>query len=104
MDLEQLQKEKQDLEQQLLERNKVRVLFISALYISALPCPCARNYSVPSERFADAPWAPPGEIFFPGFPLLFPSAFLSSFHTPSLLPCLPRETMSRGSALEQQQI
>lgn len=61
MDLEQLQKEKQDLEQQLLERNKVRVLFTSALYISALPCPCA---SVPSENFADAPWAPPGEILF----------------------------------------
>lgn len=36
MDLGQLQKEKQDLEQQLLEKNKVRMLFTSAVYIAAL--------------------------------------------------------------------
>lgn len=36
MDLRQLQKEKQDLEQQLLEKNKVRLLFTSAVYISAV--------------------------------------------------------------------
>lgn len=39
MDLGQLQKEKQDLEQQLLEKNKVRILFTSAVYISALSLP-----------------------------------------------------------------
>ena len=33
MDLGQLQKEKQDLEQQLLEKNKVRTLFTSAIYV-----------------------------------------------------------------------
>lgn len=36
MDLRQLQKEKQDLEQQLLEKNKVRLLFPSVVSISAL--------------------------------------------------------------------
>ena len=34
MDLGQLQKEKQDLEQQLLEKNKVRMLPTSAVYVS----------------------------------------------------------------------
>ena len=40
MDLGQLQKEKQDLEKQVLEKNKVRMLFTSAVYISAFPHPC----------------------------------------------------------------
>lgn len=35
MDLGQLQKEKQDLEQQLVEKNKVRVLFTSAACLPA---------------------------------------------------------------------
>lgn len=36
MDLGQLQKEKQDLEQQLVEKNKVRVRFTSAVDLPAL--------------------------------------------------------------------
>lgn len=35
MDLEQLQKDKQDLEQQLLEKNKVMGPFASAVYLPA---------------------------------------------------------------------
>lgn len=41
MDLGQLQKEKQDLEQQLLEKNKVRVLLASAVSLPALSPICA---------------------------------------------------------------
>lgn len=48
MDLEQLQKEKQDLEQQLLERNKVRIL--SPQPFTSLPFPVLVPETTPSLR------------------------------------------------------
>lgn len=94
MDLGQLQKEKQDLEQQLLEKNKVRVLFTSAVSLPALSLYlCLKPFSPFVESCVDAPGHVSGRSY------LFSrrssswistcAAFLS--HLP------PLEIMSRGS-------
>lgn len=109
MDLRQLQKEKQDLEQQLLEKNKVRLLFTSAVYISALSQSLGPK---PSQSLLRVLLMPLGtswgryelssKVLLPAFPLLFSSCivvFLS--HSTRLLPCPPLEIMSRVLQLEQ---
>lgn len=63
MDLGQLQKEKQDLEQQLAEKNKVRVLCTSTVYLPALSrYSCLKPFGPFLESFADAPGHVSGEI------------------------------------------
>lgn len=82
MDLGQLQKEKQDLEQQLLEKNKVRALSGSAVHLPALSLylcgklasPFLESLRMPRARLGgDLPSSAEG---LPGFPPALPS-----FHT-----------------------
>uniref|UniRef100_A0A9L0RSY8 Golgin A1 n=1 Tax=Equus caballus TaxID=9796 RepID=A0A9L0RSY8_HORSE len=108
MDLGQLQKEKQGLEQQLLEKNKVRMPFASAVSVSALSLSSCLKPFLPC---LPVPRAPPrgdgtssSKGLFPGFPLLSASCaviFLS--HSPVL--SAPRlEKTSHVSELEHRQV
>lgn len=83
MDLGQLQKEKQDLEQQLLEKNKVRALSGSAVDLPALSLYLCGKLSSPFLESLRMPRARLGgdltssaEGLLPGFPPALPS-----FHT-----------------------
>lgn len=82
-DLGRLQEEKQDLEQQLLEKNKVRMPFASAVSISAqsllrvLPTPLGTSRGGMTSLLRGAS---------PRFPRLLPRCLLPFTPPPSLLP------------------